>query len=153
MRRLRIRACSIIIEQGAMEKMGRQLGAGPRMTVVEVLHALADPVRLEIVRQLHLEGEKACGSFGIDMAKSSLSHHFGVLREAGVIASESQGTVVMNRLQRRELAGRFPGLLESVLNASHNPPSRPCTDRSSHPLKREQVREETHIDTGKSLHR
>lgn len=83
-----------------------------------MLHALADPVRLEIVRQLNAQGEKACGSFGIDMPKSSLSHHFRVLREAGVIAYETQGTVIMNRLQHRELAARFPGLLDSVLNAA-----------------------------------
>jgi DNA-binding transcriptional ArsR family regulator len=90
----------------------------PQSTLVEVLHALADPVRLEIVRQLDVEGEKACGLFGIDMPKSSLSHHFRVLRESGVIASEGQGTVLMNRLQREELEAKFPGVLESVLAAA-----------------------------------
>jgi DNA-binding transcriptional ArsR family regulator len=89
-----------------------------KATLVEVLQALADPVRLEIVRQLDAEGEKACGLFGIDMPKSSLSHHFRVLRESGVIASEGQGTLLMNRLQRKELDARFPGLLESVLSAN-----------------------------------
>jgi DNA-binding transcriptional ArsR family regulator len=85
--------------------------------VTKVLHALADPVRLEIVRQLS-EGEKACGLFGIDMPKSSLSHHFSVLRQTGIIDSETQGTVVMNRLQRKGLEDRFPGLLKSVLSAA-----------------------------------
>lgn len=83
----------------------------------DVLHALADPVRLEIVRQLS-EGEKACGLFGIDMPKSSLSHHFRVLRQTGIIESETQGTVIMNRLQRNPLEERFPGLLKSVLSAA-----------------------------------
>jgi DNA-binding transcriptional ArsR family regulator len=100
------------------KKMAKKSVTKPHPTLVEVLHALADPVRLEIVRQLDVEGEKACGLFGIDMPKSSLSHHFRVLRQSGVIASEGQGTVLMNRLQRRELEARFPGLLESVLSAN-----------------------------------
>lgn len=88
--------------------------------LTEVLHALADPVRLEIVRQLS-EGEKACGLFGIEMPKSSLSHHFRVLRQTGIIASENQGTVIMNWLQSEDLEARFPGLLSSVLSAAKKP--------------------------------
>jgi DNA-binding transcriptional ArsR family regulator len=85
------------------------------LSLMEVLHALADPVRLEIVRQLDEAGEKACGMFGIDMPKSSLSHHFRILRESGVIVSETQGTVLMNRLRRTDLEARFPGVLKSIL--------------------------------------
>jgi len=85
------------------------------LSLMEVLHALADPVRLEIVRQLDEAGEKACGMFGIDMPKSSLSHHFRILRRSGVIVSEHQGTVIMNRLQRKDLDARFPGVLKSIL--------------------------------------
>jgi DNA-binding transcriptional ArsR family regulator len=87
-------------------------------SLIEVLHALADPVRLEIVQQLHKSGEKACGMFGLDMPKSSLSHHFSVLRKSGVIVSITQGTIIMNRLQRKELDARFPGLLKSVLGGA-----------------------------------
>lgn len=87
--------------------------------LVAVLHALADPVRLEIVRQLSVEGEKACGLFGIKMPKSSLSHHFSVLRQAGLIASENEGTAIMNRLRVDDLEKQFPGLLGSVLAATH----------------------------------
>jgi DNA-binding transcriptional ArsR family regulator len=85
------------------------------LSLMEVLQALADPVRLEIVRQLDEAGEKACGMFGIDMPKSSLSHHFRILRESGVIISEGQGTVLMNRIRRAELEAKFPGLIESIL--------------------------------------
>ena len=88
------------------------------LKLVEVLRALADPVRLEIVRQLNVEGEKACGLFGIAMPKSSLSHHFRVLRQTGVIASENRGTVIMNRLRSKDLDAQFPGLLKSVLAAA-----------------------------------
>jgi DNA-binding transcriptional ArsR family regulator len=85
------------------------------LSLMEVLQALADPVRLEIVRQLDEAGEKACGMFGIDMPKSSLSHHFRILRESGVIVSEGQGTVLMNRIRRADLEAKFPGLIESIL--------------------------------------
>jgi DNA-binding transcriptional ArsR family regulator len=85
------------------------------LSLIEVLHALADPVRLEIVRQLDGEGEKACGMFGIEMPKSSLSHHFRILRKSGVIFSESQGTAIMNRLQRKDLDARFPGMIRAIL--------------------------------------
>jgi DNA-binding transcriptional ArsR family regulator len=90
------------------------------LSLMEALHALADPVRLEIVRQLYEEGEKACGMFGIEMPKSSLSHHFRILRKSGVIISESQGTIIMNRLQRKDLNARFPGLLKAVLVESQS---------------------------------
>jgi DNA-binding transcriptional ArsR family regulator len=85
------------------------------LSLMEVLEALADPVRLEIVRQLDETGEKACGMFRIDMPKSSLSHHFRILRESGVIDSETQGTIIMNRLRRKDLEARFPGVLKSIL--------------------------------------
>jgi DNA-binding transcriptional ArsR family regulator len=63
------------------------------LSLMGVLQALADPIRLEIVRQLDESGQKACGMFGIDMPKSSLSHHFRILRESGVIISEGQDTI------------------------------------------------------------
>jgi DNA-binding transcriptional ArsR family regulator len=84
-----------------------------------ILQALSDPVRLEIVRQLDEAGEKECGKFGLDMPKSSLSHHFRVLRESGVIESEGRGTILMNRLRREALDARFPGLVASVLTGVH----------------------------------
>lgn len=83
-----------------------------------ILQALADPIRLEIVRQLDESGQKACGMFGIEMPKSSLSHHFRILRESGVIISEGQGTILMNRLRREEMEASFPGLLESILKGA-----------------------------------
>jgi len=82
-----------------------------------VLYALSDPIRLEIVRKLAMSDEIACGSFNIDMPKSSLSHHFGILRKAGIISTRKEGTALMNTLRRADLDRRFPGLLRSVLRA------------------------------------
>ena len=56
-----------------------------------VLYALSDPVRLGIVKNLAENNEQTCGSFDICMAKSTLSHHFKVLREAGVIETRLEG--------------------------------------------------------------
>lgn len=83
----------------------------------DVLYALSDPLRLRIVRQLAEEGDAACGSFEVRMPKSSLSHHFKVLRDAGVIATTSEGVRRINSLRREELDAAFPGLLEAVLSA------------------------------------
>jgi DNA-binding transcriptional ArsR family regulator len=92
-----------------------------KLSLPEVLYALSDPLRLRIVRQLAEEGEMSCGTFDVRMAKSSLSHHFKVLRDAGVIATRGEGVRRMNSLRRDELDAAFPGLMEAVLNA---PPTR-----------------------------
>lgn len=83
--------------------------------LARVLYALGDPVRLEIVRQLARHGEVPCSGFGMDMPKSSLSHHFRVLREAGILGSRPEGTSLLNFLQLKELEQRFPGLLPGIL--------------------------------------
>jgi DNA-binding transcriptional ArsR family regulator len=82
-----------------------------------VLHALADPVRLEIVRALASGCELRCGAFELPVTKSTRTHHFRVLRESGVIEQLASGTAVVNRLRRDDLDRRFPGLLDSVLSA------------------------------------
>jgi len=84
-----------------------------------VLHALSDPVRLKIVAELaSREGEYTCGSFALPVTKSTCTHHFKVLREAGLIHQRPQGTTRLNRLRREELEVRFPGLLETILQAA-----------------------------------
>jgi DNA-binding transcriptional ArsR family regulator len=84
-----------------------------------VLHALSDPVRLRIVAKLaRSEGDHTCGSFALPVTKSTCTHHFKVLREAGVIQQRPQGTTRLNRLRREDLDVRFPGLLDTVLRAA-----------------------------------
>src|SRR3569832_1780737 len=87
--------------------------------LASVLHALADPVRLEIVGRLaEIDGE-ACGGVaeGIDLHKSTLSHHYRVLREAGLTSTTGDGRTRGVRLRRDDLEVRFPGLLAAVLAA------------------------------------
>ncbi|MDX6673268.1 MAG: hypothetical protein QOH11_686, partial [Solirubrobacteraceae bacterium] len=84
-----------------------------------VLHALSDPQRLRIVRTLADEpAPRRCGSFNLDVTKSTLTHHFRVLREAGVIEQRVEGTARLNSLRREDLDQRFPGLLDAVLEST-----------------------------------
>jgi DNA-binding transcriptional ArsR family regulator len=86
-----------------------------------VLHALSDPIRLQIVRSLAERGACNCGTFAVPVAKSTLSHHLRVLREAGITLTEPAGTQRVVSLRRGELDGRFPGLLDAVLGAAAVP--------------------------------
>jgi DNA-binding transcriptional ArsR family regulator len=87
-----------------------------------VLNALSDPTRLRIVERLAGTDEPCpCGTFGLDVTKSTLTHHFRVLREAGVIRQETSGTSKLNCLRREDLDARFPGLLDAVLTAASRP--------------------------------
>jgi DNA-binding transcriptional ArsR family regulator len=84
-----------------------------------VLHALSDPVRLKIVNALaSADGEYACSSFDVPVTKSTCTHHFKVLREAGVIRQHKEGTARLNTLRRGDLEVRFPGLLDTILQAA-----------------------------------
>jgi DNA-binding transcriptional ArsR family regulator len=83
-----------------------------------VLHALSDPMRLRIVRALADGQEQTCKSFDVPVTKSTCTHHFRVLREAGVIRQRLEGTTRMNALRRQELDARFPGLLDAVLRGA-----------------------------------
>lgn len=85
-----------------------------------VLYALADPVRLGIIKRLAAAG---CGMNCADAApndlpRSTLSHHYQILREAGLIRSERRGTEVINTVRCTELEKRFPGVVSAVLKAS-----------------------------------
>jgi DNA-binding transcriptional ArsR family regulator len=82
-----------------------------------VLHALSDPARLQIVRQLSIGDECTCGTFELGLSKATLSHHFRVLRESGVVRTRPDGRTRMLSLRRDELDERFPGLLDAVLSA------------------------------------
>ncbi|WP_026372223.1 ArsR/SmtB family transcription factor [Rhizobium sp. 42MFCr.1] len=82
-----------------------------------VMGALADPLRLTVIRKLLMESEgydHACGWFGFDRPKSSLTHHFKALREAGLIHQRQYGLERRSRVRTEDLDARFPGLLDLV---------------------------------------
>jgi DNA-binding transcriptional ArsR family regulator len=95
--------------------------AHPReVSVQAALEALADPVRCSIVRQLAASPDwsRPCGSFELPVTNATASHHFAVLRSAGLIEQRSDATRRLNRLRRAEFDERFPGLLALVLDDS-----------------------------------
>lgn len=83
-----------------------------------VLQALADEQRLTIIREIAAHGEAACGAIDLEIAKATRSHHFKVLREAGLTHTRIEGTHRWVSLRRADLDTRFPGLLDALLAAS-----------------------------------
>jgi DNA-binding transcriptional ArsR family regulator len=87
-----------------------------------ILHALSDPVRVQICLEIAgAECALTCSAFSSvnhrTIPKSSLSQHFKVLREAGLIRSERQGVEMRNTTRCTEVESRFPGLVEAIINA------------------------------------
>ncbi|GAA0368618.1 helix-turn-helix transcriptional regulator [Actinoallomurus spadix] len=85
--------------------------------LLDVLHALSDPTRMTIVRTLRADPERACGTFPVDVAPSTLTHHFRVLREAGVIRQREDGNRRWTALRLDDLDTRFPGVLDALVTA------------------------------------
>ncbi|WP_198154018.1 ArsR/SmtB family transcription factor [Catenuloplanes japonicus] len=90
----------------------------------DVLSALADPLRRGVVLDLmgRDDGEHPCSSFTLPRAKSTRTHHWRVLRQAGIVHQRDGGNGSFVRL-RPEFGARFPGLLDAVRAAE--PPATP----------------------------
>jgi DNA-binding transcriptional ArsR family regulator len=88
--------------------------------LVDVLRALADPTRLQIIRVLAdgLPHSKSAAEWGVDLQKSALAYHFKLLRETGVTFTLVHGRTHEIQLRRTELDSRFPGLLDALIAAS-----------------------------------
>jgi DNA-binding transcriptional ArsR family regulator len=87
-----------------------------------ILHALSDPERVEIFAEIaQAGGAKTCSAFASVhhrvIPKSSLSQHFKVLREAGLIHSERQGVEMRTTSRCAEIDARFPGLIAAIIRA------------------------------------
>jgi DNA-binding transcriptional ArsR family regulator len=87
-----------------------------------MLHALSDPARVAIFTRIAAENcPQTCTALAAvaeqTIPKSTLSHHFKVLREAGLIRSERHGVEMRNTARCAEVNERFPGLLSALLEA------------------------------------
>jgi DNA-binding transcriptional ArsR family regulator len=81
-----------------------------------VMHALSDPIRLQMVRALAQRDEPcACGAIDVPVSKSTRTHHWRVLRENGLIRQVERGTAKLTELRHDDIEARFPGLLAVVL--------------------------------------
>jgi DNA-binding transcriptional ArsR family regulator len=87
------------------------------VSLTTALAALADPMRLQLIRELaeSADWERTCSSFSVPIGKAALSHHFAVLRAAGLLEQRDLGAKRANRLRREEFERRFPGLLDLAL--------------------------------------
>lgn len=93
--------------------------AAEDLKLESVLYALGDPVRLDIVLRIGSGGCLNCSAAAPEnLPKSTLSHHFQILREAGIIASERRGTEVVNTLRCKDLESRFPGVFATIITAA-----------------------------------
>ena len=93
--------------------------AADEIQLATVLGALADPARLSLLRGLHEVGEAACGSLallcGLDLSKSTVSHHMKVLREAGITSTRFVGTSRLISVRHDDMEQACPGLLDAVI--------------------------------------
>ncbi len=92
------------------------------VTVEGILHALADPVRVQIYAEIAVaECPQRCSDFlklkGKELPKSTLSQHFKILREAGLIRSVKQGVTMQNTTRCAELSERFGELVPTIIGA------------------------------------
>lgn len=91
------------------------------MRLLRVLAALSDPHRLATVRFVARNGDSWCSRVmqgaGLEMSKSTFSHHLRILREAGIVSKRNEGTKAYMGLRKDDLDTRFPGLMDSILNA------------------------------------
>jgi DNA-binding transcriptional ArsR family regulator len=100
------------------------------VTIADILHALADPVRLAIISELReaateMNCVETMSKVEVALAKSTCSQHFQILREAGLIHCERKGVELSSRLRLPELEARFPGLLTAILRAYRNDRPKP----------------------------
>jgi DNA-binding transcriptional ArsR family regulator len=92
------------------------------VTVEGILHALSDPMRVTIFADIAGSTcSQNCSTYlrvsEKDIPKSTLSQHFKVLREAGLIRGERRGVEMQNTSRCSEIESRFPGLIASIINA------------------------------------
>ncbi|HWS31944.1 MAG TPA: helix-turn-helix domain-containing protein [Actinoplanes sp.] len=85
------------------------------VALTTMLTALAEPVRLDVIRQLACSGGVLKGAFDVEVTGSTLSHHLRVLTDAGLVRVTQEGRFRLCELRRAEVESRFPGLLPAVL--------------------------------------
>jgi DNA-binding transcriptional ArsR family regulator len=88
-----------------------------QLRLEDVLAALGNPLRMTVLQVLANGGEYPCGAIVEGVSKSTLTHHWRVLRESGVINQRASGRELLLSLRREDLDARFPGLVTTILAA------------------------------------
>lgn len=84
------------------------------ITLADIFYGLGDPARLAILRNLLCACDLTCAEAAPDLPKSTMSHHFRILRDSGLIQTRRDGTAYRSQVRRTELETRFPGLLAAI---------------------------------------
>lgn len=102
------------MEGDRMARKSLRHPSAEQISLDRVLGALSDPIRRDILTQIARSGPQFCGDLDYDVAKSTMSYHFKVLRESGLMHTEALGK--RRRITRRDavIERRFPGLLDAV---------------------------------------
>ncbi|PYY32480.1 helix-turn-helix transcriptional regulator [Curtobacterium sp. MCBD17_030] len=90
------------------------------LELVRVLRAAGDPTRLVIIERLSDGDYHPCNltDYRLDIHKTTLSHHFKVLRESGLTRTRVTGREHAVQLRRDALEARWPGLLDTLVAAA-----------------------------------
>lgn len=94
------------------------------MNLIQIFKALSDPARLTVIQSLIQDepgAERHCTSFGLQLTRATRSHHFKILREAGLISQVDKGNRSLATLRRKEIEKEFPGLL-ALIATNWKPP-------------------------------
>ncbi|RZA27420.1 MAG: ArsR family transcriptional regulator [Proteobacteria bacterium] len=84
--------------------------------LTDIMYALSDPARVEIVRMIAAEKRPmTCGELNAERPKSSMSHHFKILRDSGILKTEIDGKEHLNSLRTAEVESKFPGVFKALL--------------------------------------
>ena len=101
------------------------------LDLAKVLKALSDPTRLVLVRMLAAEKDLSCSALCLGRPKSSMSHHFKIMIEAGLLRVEVAGNSHSNNLRLDDLEKRFPGVVPSILRVGGHYPSKAIKSRQN----------------------
>lgn len=102
------------------------------LDLAKVLQALSDPLRLRLVRMLAAEKDLPCGVLCLGRPKSSMSHHFKIMIDAGLLRVDVVGNIHQNNLRLKDLESRFPGLLTSILREDDKTNQKQVRSRNIH---------------------
>ncbi len=119
-----IAATVILCKAGDMKNLSHP--AKEDISVFAILYALSEPLRFGIIEQLANGEELTCGGFKLSCSKgkSTMTHHFKVLRDAGLIYTRVDGREHYTSLRRKDIEERFPHLIDTLIAAfkSTSPP-------------------------------
>lgn len=92
------------------------------LTVQGILYGLSDPVRVRIfIELMDAQCARNCSAFlhvnKKPVPKSTLSQHFAILREAGLIRSVRKGVELVNEARCADLKEKFGPMIEQILKA------------------------------------